>query len=78
MKLSAKTRTWLRAWGAPTCMALKNNEEIYPYQLASNAKHFIGYSNTVSGWDKTRVQMGMQDLYELHVPAFSVGLRRGD
>jgi len=63
--------------GSSYLYGFKNNEEIYPYQLASNAKHFIGYSNTVSGWDKTRVQMGMQDLYELHVPAFQAAFDAG-
>jgi len=63
--------------GSSYLYGFKNNEEIYPYQLASNAKHFIGYSNTVSGWDKTRVQMGMQDLYELHVPAFQSAFDAG-
>lgn len=55
----------------------KSNEEIYPYQMASNAKHFIAYSNTVSGWDKTPVQIGMQELHEIHVPPFRAAFEAG-
>ncbi|MCH8568316.1 MAG: glycoside hydrolase family 3 C-terminal domain-containing protein [Balneolales bacterium] len=53
------------------------NEEIYPYRLASNAKHFIAYSDPVSGWDKTRVEIGMQQLYELHLPPFIAAMEAG-
>jgi beta-glucosidase len=63
--------------GSAYLYGFKNNDEIYPYTLASNAKHFIGYSNTVTGWDKTPVQMGMQELYELHMPPFQAAFDAG-
>ncbi|MCH8557507.1 MAG: glycoside hydrolase family 3 C-terminal domain-containing protein [Balneolia bacterium] len=55
----------------------KNNEEIYPYRLASNAKHFIGYSATETGWNKTPVQIGIQELYEKHLPPFQAAFESG-
>lgn len=55
----------------------QGNEEIYPYKVAANAKHFIAYSDPVSGWDKTPVQVGMQQLRELHLPAFRAAIDAG-
>ncbi len=57
--------------------AYQNNEEIYPYKLASNAKHFIGYSATETGWNKTPVQLGMQQLFEFHLPPFQAAFDAG-
>ena len=55
----------------------KGNEEIYPYTMVSNAKHFIAYSDPVTGWDKTPVQIGMQQLYEFHLPPFVAAFEAG-
>lgn len=63
--------------GRAFVIAYQENDDIHPYRLAANAKHFIGYSDPVSGWDKTQVQMGMQQLYELHLPAFRAAIEAG-
>lgn len=54
-----------------------NNEEISPYRLASNVKHFVGYSDPVSGWDKTPVSVSMQELWEIHIPPFRAAIDAG-
>lgn len=63
--------------GRAFVIAYQENDDIYPYKLAANAKHFIGYSDPVSGWDKTQVQLGMQQLYELHLPPFQAAIEAG-
>ncbi|TVR26741.1 MAG: beta-glucosidase [Balneolaceae bacterium] len=65
------------AMGRAYIEGYQNNQEIYPYRLASNAKHFIAYSDPVSGWDKTQVQVGMQQIYELHLPPFLAAMDAG-
>ncbi|MCH8487135.1 MAG: glycoside hydrolase family 3 C-terminal domain-containing protein [Candidatus Cyclonatronum sp.] len=54
-----------------------NNADIAPYRLASNAKHFIAYSDPVSGWDKTPVSMSMQEICEIHLPPFQAAIDAG-
>lgn len=54
-----------------------NNEEIAPFRLASNVKHFVGYSDPVSGWDKTPVSVSMQELWEMHIPPFRAAIDAG-
>ncbi|MFW6347056.1 MAG: glycoside hydrolase family 3 N-terminal domain-containing protein [Cyclonatronaceae bacterium] len=54
-----------------------NNEAIAPYRQASNAKHFIGYSAPFSGADRAPVQLGMQELWEKHIPPFQAAVDNG-
>ncbi|AXJ00735.1 beta-glucosidase [Cyclonatronum proteinivorum] len=54
-----------------------NNEEIAPYRLASNAKHFLAYSDPVSGWDKSPASLSMQEIYEMHLPPFRAAIEAG-
>ncbi|MGF1670139.1 MAG: glycoside hydrolase family 3 protein, partial [Balneolaceae bacterium] len=35
----------------------QGNSDIEPYKVAATAKHFLGYSNPSSGWDRTPVQL---------------------
>ncbi|NJM15747.1 MAG: hypothetical protein HC896_10615 [Bacteroidales bacterium] len=44
------------------------------FGLAACAKHFIGYSNPVSGWDRTPSDMSMQTLHEFFVPPFKAAI----
>lgn len=54
-----------------------NNEAIAPYRLASNAKHFLAYSDPVSGWDKTPASLSIQEIYEMHLPPFRAAVEAG-
>lgn len=54
-----------------------NNEEIAPYRMASNAKHFIGYSAPFSGADRSPVHLGMQEMREKHLPPFQAAIDNG-
>lgn len=63
--------------GAAYVDGLINNEEIKPYKLAATGKHFIGYSDPKSGWDRTPVDLSDQALYEFHLPAFKAAMEAG-
>lgn len=46
-------------------------------QGASCAKHFIGYSDPKSSWDRTPSEIPDQQLYEVFVPPFRAAFRAG-
>lgn len=48
-----------------------------PYQVAGTAKHFLGYSEPKSGWDRSPVELSDQSLYEFHVPSFKAAINAG-
>ena len=52
-------------------------EEIAPYKVAACAKHFIGYSDPKSGWDRTASEIPMQRLYEDFMPSFRMAFDAG-
>lgn len=54
-----------------------HNDEIEPYKLAATGKHFLGYSDPKSGWDRTPVQLSDQAIHEFHLPAFKAALEAG-
>ena len=56
--------------GAAYVSALQNNEEIAPYRQAACAKHFVGYSDPRSGWDRSPTDISFQSLQELFIPPF--------
>ena len=47
------------------------------YQVAATAKHFLGYSEPKSGWDRSPVELSDQSLYEFHVPSFRAAIDAG-
>lgn len=51
--------------------------EIAPYRMASTAKHFIGYSDPKSGWDRSPVELSDQTLHEFHRPSFQAAIDAG-
>ena len=55
----------------------QNNEETAPYKQAATAKHFLGYSDPKSGWDRTPVQLSLQQIHEFHRPAFQKAIDAG-
>jgi beta-glucosidase len=48
-----------------------------PFGLAACAKHFIGYSDPKSGWDRTPSEIPDQILYEHFLPSFEKALEAG-
>jgi beta-glucosidase len=63
--------------GAAFVKGLQESQETEPYKLAATAKHFIAYSDPASGWDRTPVQMPMQQLHEFHRPSFQKAVDAG-
>lgn len=46
-------------------------------RLAACGKHFIGYSDPKSGWDRTPAEIPGQILYEQHIVPFEMGIDAG-
>ena len=63
--------------GSAYVKGLQNNEETAPYKQAATAKHFLGYSDPRTGWDRTPVQLSMQQIHEFHRPAFQKAIDAG-
>lgn len=55
----------------------QGNEEIAPYKVAATAKHFIGYSDPKSGWDRAPAHIPKQVLHEFHRPSFQAAVDAG-
>ena len=55
----------------------QGNEEIAPYKVAATAKHFIGYSDPKSGWDRSPAYIPKQVLHEFHRPSFQAAVDAG-
>jgi beta-glucosidase len=63
--------------GAAYITTYQNPTHSSPYILAACAKHFIGYSDPKSGWDRTPNEIPDQILYEHHLPAFKRAIDAG-
>ena len=57
--------------------AVQNNPTTAPYKQAACAKHFIGYSDPKSGWDRSPGEISDQRLYEYFVPPFRAAIAAG-
>lgn len=57
--------------------ALENNPDIAPYKQAACAKHFIGYSDPRSGWDRSPAELSDQTLQEFFMPSFAAAVKAG-
>lgn len=57
--------------------ALQNNPAIAPYKVAGCVKHFIGYSDPKSGWDRTPAEIPDQILREFFIPSFKAAIDAG-
>ena len=81
---------WARLWetygedpfmagimGAAYVDGLQNNTDILPRKAAATAKHFLGYSDPRSGWDRTPAQLPMQQIHEFHRPSFQEAVDAG-
>ena len=47
------------------------------FNLAACAKHFIGYSNPASGWDRTPAEISLQTLRDQYIPPFREAIEGG-
>jgi len=63
--------------GSAFIRSFQNCPEIAPYKLSACAKHFIGYSDPKSGWDRTPSEIPDQTLYETFVPPFKMAFDAG-
>ena len=63
--------------GAAYIRNLEGCDSINPYRLAGCAKHFIGYSDPKTGWDRTPAEIPPQVLYEYFIPPFRAAVEAG-
>jgi len=63
--------------GSSFIKSFQNCKEIEPYHLSACAKHFIGYSDPKSGWDRTPSEIPDQVLNEFFVPPFKMAFDAG-
>ncbi|MEO0468430.1 MAG: glycoside hydrolase family 3 N-terminal domain-containing protein [Bacteroidota bacterium] len=63
--------------GAAYVEALQSQKSNGPHRQVACAKHFIGYSDPKSGWDRSPSEISDQDLYEYFVPPFQAAIDAG-
>ncbi len=63
--------------GSAFVEGVQNNEETAPYKQAATAKHFLGYSDPRTGWDRTPAQLSIQQIQEFHRPSFQKAIDAG-
>lgn len=63
--------------GAAFVRGLQGAAETAPYRQAATGKHFLGYSDPRSGWDRTPAHLSMQQIQEFHRPAFQKAVDAG-
>jgi beta-glucosidase len=63
--------------GSAYVKGLQNNSGTAPYRQAASGKHFLGYSDPRSGWDRTPAHIPMQHIQEFHRPAFQKAVDAG-
>lgn len=56
---------------------IQNNPSIAPYKIAACAKHFLGYSDPKSGWDRSPAEIPDQILREFYIPPFQAAIEAG-
>jgi len=63
--------------GAAYIKALQEEPAIAPYKLAATAKHFLGYSDPKTGWDRVPSIIPDQELREVFLPPFREAIKAG-
>ncbi|HEX8656601.1 MAG TPA: glycoside hydrolase family 3 N-terminal domain-containing protein [Hymenobacter sp.] len=56
---------------------LQTNSDILPYKVAACGKHFLGYSDPRTGWDRTNAVISEQHLQEFFRPSFQAAIDAG-
>ncbi|WMJ73810.1 glycoside hydrolase family 3 N-terminal domain-containing protein [Cytophagaceae bacterium ABcell3] len=64
-------------FGTAFVNGIQNCQEAAPYKVAACAKHFIGYSDPKSGWDRSPAEIPDQALREFFLPAFQKAINAG-
>lgn len=55
----------------------QNDDYTEPKKAAATAKHFLGYSDPKSGWDRSPAYIPMQAIHEFHRPSFQAAIDAG-
>jgi len=63
--------------GAAYIKALQEEPGAAPYKLAATAKHFLGYSDPKTGWDRVPSIIPDQELREVFLPPFQEAIKAG-
>ncbi len=63
--------------GAAFINGSQNCNSTLPFELAACAKHFVGYSDPRSGWDRTPAEIPQQKLFEFFIPPFKKAIDSG-
>jgi len=63
--------------GAAEVRGIQDSGATAPFQVASTAKHFLGYSDPKSGWDRSPAEIPDQILREFFLPPFRAAIQAG-
>ena len=63
--------------GAKYVERVQNYSREQGYPVAASGKHFLGYSDPRSGWDRTPALLPMQHIQEFYVPPFEKAIDAG-
>lgn len=63
--------------GVAYIKALENESSVLPQKVAATAKHFLGYSDPKSGWDRVPSVLSDQELREVFLPPFREAVKAG-
>lgn len=63
--------------GVAVINGIQKSTEIGPYKIAACAKHFFGYSDPKSGWDRSPAEIPEQHLREFFLPSFRAAINAG-
>jgi beta-glucosidase len=63
--------------GVAYIKALQEAKAAAPYKVAGTAKHFIGYSDPKTGWDRVPAVLSDQELREVFLPPFKAAVDAG-
>jgi len=63
--------------GVAYIKALQEEKSVLPQKVAATAKHFLGYSDPKSGWDRVPSVISEQELREVFLPPFREAIQAG-
>ena len=63
--------------GAAAVKGIQDFSATDPYRVAAGAKHFVGYSDPKSGWDRSPAEISDQALREFFLPPFKAAIDAG-
>jgi beta-glucosidase len=63
--------------GTSYILGIQDEKSSAPNKVAACAKHFIGYSDPKSGWDRSPAEISDQALREFYLPSFRAAVNAG-